>query len=39
MTFEKPLTANPDVSGVSGSIAVETVVNAGNSLGVEGGTL
>lgn len=39
MTFEKALTANPDVSGVSGSIAGETGANAGNSLAVDGGTL
>lgn len=38
MTFEKPLTANPDVSGVSGSIAGETPSNAGNSLGDAGET-
>lgn len=36
--LEKPLTANPDVSGVSGSIAGETGANAGNSLGGAGET-
>ena len=38
MTFEKALTANPDASRVSGSIAGETGANAGNSLAVAGGT-
>lgn len=38
MTFEKALTANPDASRVSGSIAGETVVNASNTLGGAGET-
>lgn len=35
-TFEKALTANPDVSGVSGDAVGETGANAGNGLGVVG---
>ena len=38
-TFEKALTAKPEFSGVSGSIAGETGANAGNSLAVAGGTV
>jgi len=38
MTFEKPLTANPDVSGVSGDAVGETPSNPANGLGVGGGT-
>ncbi len=38
-SFEKALTAKPDVSGVSGHMVGETGANAGNSLAVAGGTL
>ena len=38
MTFEKALTANPDVSGVSGDAVGETPSNPANGLGVDGGT-
>lgn len=36
MTFEKALTANPDVSGVSGDAVGETPSNAGNRIGGAG---
>lgn len=39
MTFEKALTANPDVSGVSGDAVGETPSNPANGLGVDGGTV
>lgn len=35
-TFEKALTAKPDVSGVSGHMVGETGANAANGLGVAG---